>query len=184
MNPDELVKKWQHVLDQAAHIFTWTEPASLAYCAEIASQSQWGVEIGSYMGASALVMLRANPTLHLWCVDHFAVAGTRKCCEHFLAKEIAEHRCELITGNSAQAADMLQHMKGKLDCVWVDDGHAKEDLIRDISSFKPLLKRGGVMFGHDFEYPPNDVAQGVIATGIKYEIPVPRVWSYKHSCCG
>lgn len=183
MNAEELVNKWQHVLDQAAHIFTWTEPASLAYCAEMASRSSCGVEIGSYMGASALVMLRANPALHLWCVDLFQVAGIRKCCEHFLEKEISDGRCELIAGNSAVAAGMLQHMKGKLELVWVDDGHAREDLIRDISSFKPLLKRGGVMFGHDFDG-TNDVAQGVIATGIRYEIPVPRVWSYTHTCCG
>lgn len=176
MNGDELVKKWQPVLDQAAHIFTWTEPASLAYCAEIASRSKVAVELGTYMGASALVMLRANPNLHLWCVDTFAVAGTHKVCEHFLGKEIFEGRCELITGDSRRAAGML--VGNHLDMVWVDDGHATEDVKRDISCFLPLLRSGGVMFGHDFDVPHNDVALGVIASLPSWEIPVPRVWSY------
>lgn len=185
MSPEELVAKWQHVLNECAEPFTWTEPASLAYCAEIASKSEWGVEIGTYMGASALVMLRANPNLHLWCVDTFAVAGTKKVTEYWLRKEIADGRCELIVGDSATAGGMLQHMKGKLDMVWVDDGHATEDVIRDITSFRHLMKRGGVMFGHDFEVPFNDVALGVIhSLGKKFTIPVPRVWSYTHTCCG
>jgi hypothetical protein len=73
---------------------------------------------------------------------------------------------------------MLQHMKGKIDYCWVDDGHATEDVLRDIHSLLPLLRAGGEMFGHDFEVPHNDVALGVIRSGIKYDIAVPRVWRH------
>lgn len=181
MTADELVEKWQNVLDECKFIPTWTEPAALAYCAEIASRSSYMVELGTYIGASALVMLNANPNLHLWCVDIFsAFAFNREVAAHFLEYEIKQGRCELITGDSARAADMLQHMRGKLDAVWVDDGHAVEDVQRDIRSFLPLLKTGGVIFGHDFEWPPNNVAQGVITSlpPGSWTLPVPRVWNH------
>lgn len=175
---DELVKKWQHVLDQCK-IPTWTEPHCLAYCAEVASKSTVMVEVGTYVGASAQVMLRANPALHLWCVDHFqAFAFNKEICAMMLREEIEQGRCELIQAQSDIAGEMLQHMGGKIDGVWIDDGHATEDVKRDIRSFLPLVKSGGELFGHDFDIPHNDVAFGVIQSLPSYEIKVPRLWSY------
>jgi predicted O-methyltransferase YrrM len=178
MNTQELLAKWTPTVNAASDIFTWTEPASLAYCCEVASRSQVMVELGTYMGASAYVMLLANPTLHLWCVDLFEVAGTEKVSRFFLKPFIADGRCELIKGDSAKAGIMLQHMAGKLDAVWVDDGHATPDVQRDIDNFLPLLRSGGELFGHDFDEPANDVALGVMSRLPHWELPVPRVWSY------
>lgn len=181
MNSVDLVAKWHHVLDESAHIPTWTEPASLAYCAEIASRSTYMVELGTYLGASALTMLCANFDLHLWCVDIFtAFEFNEQVAAHFLRQQITAGRCELIKGDSRRAAGMLEHLRGKLDAVWVDDGHATEDVKRDIASFLPLLKSGGVIFGHDFDVPHNDVALGVSQSlpSNSWTIPVHRVWSY------
>lgn len=175
---DYLVSRWGLMIRKSDHIWTWTEDHCLAYCAEQALHGSNGVELGTYLGRSAKVMLDANPQLHLWCVDTFETAGVQHTARHFLAKEIAESRCELIVGNSERAAGMLQHMAGKLDFVWVDDGHATEDVKRDIRCFLPLLRSGGILFGHDFDVPHNDVALGVIASLPRYDIPVPRLWSY------
>lgn len=151
----------------------------MAYCAEIASRSEIMVEIGTYIGCSAKVMLAANPRLHIWCVDIFsAFAFNRQVCAHFLDEEIGEGRCELITGDSQRGAEMLHYMKGKIDSVWVDDGHLEDDVKRDIRCFLPLIKSGGTIFGHDFDVPHNNVALGVIASLPNYALPVPRVWSY------
>ena len=129
------------------------------------------------MGASAKCMLLANPKLHLWCVDKFSlVFGLETVANLFLQDEIVAGRCELINGDSEKGGQMLSHMHGKLEFVFVDDGHATEDVLRDIRCFYPLLKPGGVMFGHDFDVPHNDVAQGVIQSGIKFDVPVPRMW--------
>lgn len=128
------------------------------------------------MGASAAVMLHSAPALHLWCVDKFMVAGTQKTTEYFLRPFIRTNRCEIIVGDSERAGGMLQHMAGKLDLVFVDDGHAEEDVMRDIKWFWPLLRPGGYMVGHDFETPHNDVARGVIASGIPFTVPIPRLW--------
>jgi hypothetical protein len=181
MTNELLIQKWQKVLDEAERIFSWTEPATLAYCCEVASKCTQMVELGTYFGKSAFVMLRANPALHLWCVDHFQVAGTHHLCTNITLKEFIDGgRCELITGDSEVGAGMLAHMKEKLDAVWVDDGHLESDVKRDIRCFLPLLKPTGEIFGHDFDVPHNNVALGVIRSLPQERItfPVPRVWSY------
>lgn len=179
MTIEDLIKKWQHVLDAGSHIWTWTEPSNLAYLAEQASKATNAVEIGTYMGASAHTMLKANPKLHLWCVDPFAVVGTKKVTEYFLRQEIAEGRCELITNTSDIAAQMLVHMKGRLDLVFVDGGHDTPTVMKDIENMMPLLRQGGVMCGHDFDSNPyNDVALAVQKSLPSWNIPVPRVWEY------
>lgn len=175
---ESLTRKWQRVLDQCK-IPTWTEPWALAYCSEVASKSTVMVEVGTYVGASAQVMLKANPKLHLWCVDHFqAFAFNKEICALLLREEIEQGRCELIAVQSDVAGNMLQHMGGLIDAVWVDDGHLTEDVERDIKAFLPLIKPQGEIFGHDFDVPHNNVALGVIKSVPSYTIPVPRVWSY------
>lgn len=172
-----LLAKWAPTVQASNHIFTWTEPYNLAFIAEHASHADAAVELGTYMGRSAKVMLDAG-CRHLWSVDHFAVAGTFEVSQFFLSDYIQRGQCELIRGDSNRAAEMLVHMRGKIDFVFVDDGHASSDLIRDITAMIPLLKPGGIMCGHDFEVPHNDVANGVIQTGIPYTVPVPRMWMY------
>lgn len=191
MSPEELTNKWSHVLNDpwVKEVPTWTEPHNLAYLCELASKSKFMVELGTYMGASALVMLRANPTLHLWTVDHFqAFFGNLKIAEHFLAKEIADHRCEIIVGDSKRAAEMLSHMKGSIDGAFCDDGHEEWQVLQDIQSIVPLLSGVGIMAGHDFDE-TNDVARGVKASGYVYSVPVPRMWVIQNpqkrgKCCG
>jgi predicted O-methyltransferase YrrM len=159
---------------------TWTEPETLAYCAKIASESRFMIECGSYMGASARAMLLANPKLHLWCVDTFGVFGTQQIVEMFLHHWIKRNQCEIIRGDSRKGAEVCSHMAGKIDAIWVDDGHSEEDLRRDIDSLLPLLKPGGILFGHDWDG-ENDVAIGV-KSRIPFEkltFPVPRVWHYQ-----
>lgn len=162
-----------------ASIFTWTEDNVMEYLCEAARSAKVIVETGCYMGATARAMLMAAPQdAHLWTIDTFAVAGTEFTSRLNLQPWIRAGRCELIVGDSQRGAEMLWHMKGKVDLVMVDDGHAEEDVLRDIRCLKPLLRPGGVMLGHDFEVPHNDVARGVVRSAIPYDIPVPRLWRH------
>lgn len=162
------------------NIPTWTEPATLEYCRSVARKSSHMIESGCYMGASAFAMLESAPRLHLWTVDKFMVFGTEQITRLFLGEFIAQGRCEIIIGDMDTAGSMLQHMKGKIDASWVDDGHAEEDVRRDIRNLLPLLRSGGELFGHDFDVPHNDVARGVLSMlpSSNLRFPVPRVWSY------
>lgn len=196
MTPSELIEKWKDVIN-VHPIPTWTEPASLAYCAEVASHAALMVEIGTFVGCSAKVMLAANPNLHLWCVDIFsAFTFNQEIAAYFLKDEIAQGRCELICGDSNKAAEMLGYLAGKLDAVWIDGCHATDCVKQDIRRFWPILKDGGTMWGHDWDG-NNDVALGVLGSlpSIHITQPVPRVWQVikqpginiielKDKCCG
>lgn len=156
---------------------TWTEPDTLMFLADLARKSNLAVESGTYFGASARAMLFHGDNLHLWCVDKFMVFGSEGITRLFLGEWIAQGRCEIIVGDSERAASMLPHMMGKLDFAWIDDGHAVEDLQRDIRCLWPLVKPGGLMLGHDWDG-DNDVARGVLSIFKRDQInfPVPRLW--------
>jgi predicted O-methyltransferase YrrM len=170
---------------------TWTEPETLKYLARLAFSSKNAVELGTYFGASARPMLWASPELHLWAVDKFEVFGSRHIAEMFLRRYIKEGRCEIIVGDSTRAAGMLQHMKGKLDFCFIDDGHQDWQVKADIQNFYPLLREGGCLVGHDWDG-DNDVAQGVqsVFPMNRITIPVPRLWRVEKQgdlpkgCCG
>lgn len=194
-----LLTKWRHVLDGVFNIPTWTEALTLAYLAELASRSTTIIECGTYLGASAKAMLLANPRLKLYCIDTFACQGeammlaylksqgatkgieqmtTYDICRHYtLRDEFNAGRCTLISGDSRAGSQNLAQFvpNGTIDAVWIDDGHAEEDVLRDIVCLMPFLKPGGEMVGHDYDG-DNDVARGVQMSGIKFDVPVPRMW--------
>lgn len=179
MTPEALTEKWKWALESSAHIFTWTEDYALAYLAEHASHAHLIVESGTYMGASAHVMLTASHNCHLWCVDPFMVAGTEQVTKYFLQRFVREHRCEIIAKRSGPASEMLAYLKGQIDMVFIDDGHAYDDVCYDIERWRPLVRSGGILCGHDYEHPANDVTRAVTHLLPEHREPVPRMWEWR-----
>lgn len=180
MTTGQIMDKWMNVVHETRHIPSWTEVETLCFLAEEASKASLVIECGTYAGRSARVMLDANPRIHLWCIDKFdLVYGMEKIATWMLQPHIRDGHCELINGDSARGGEMLQHMRGKIDLLWIDDGHETEDVLRDIKWLVPLLRPGAVCLGHDFDTNPyNNVALGVIQSGIKYDLPLPRLWRH------
>lgn len=175
---DNLVKKWDYNIDWSNYIFTWTEPHCLAYLCEHASKAANAIEVGVYMGRGSKVMLDSG-LAHLWAIDPFMIPGTQKVTEHFLRSYLVLGQCEIIPKHTKEAAAMLQHMAGKIDFIFIDDGHAYEDVVTDIACMLPLLRSGGILCGHDYETNPvNDVARAVRDLLPGHTEPVPRLWSY------
>lgn len=176
---DKVLEKWNHLLPLVKSP-TWTEGDCLCFCAEQASRANIGVEIGTYMGASAHMMLMASPSLQLWCVDKWETFGTRQVTEMYLRDFIAQGRCRLIVGDSSHAASALSVIHNlhdeSLDFVWVDDGHTREDLQRDISCFWPKLRPGGTMFGHDYDGEVKQAVDDMFAGVVNVDSPVNRLW--------
>ncbi len=176
----QLMKKWMPVIEQASHIWTWSGTGEMGLLAEQASQSEFAIEQGVYMGASAFVQLTANPKLHLWCVDPFMVAGTQKCTEYFLRQFIAEGRCEIIPKYTPAAAEQLQHVAGKIDYVFIDGGHAYENVKEDIACWKPIVRQGGQLLFHDYAMEQdgsgwNGVAKAIHESLVGHYSPVPNM---------
>lgn len=177
----DLMQKWTPIIRQSDHIFTWTGDGELSYLAEQAAHSSHAIEMGVYMGRSCKVMLDANPTLHLWAVDPFMVDGTFETTRYFLRQEIAEGRCEIIRKFTNDAAPMLQHMKGKIDLLFIDAAHDFGNVVNDIKHWLPLVRDGAVACGHDLERnPDNDVTKAVRHCLFDWwKEPVPRIWEYR-----
>lgn len=178
MNLEALMEKWGTTVFRSEHIFTFTERESLAFLCEKASAADFVVEVGTYLGRSAKVMLDSGCG-HLWAVDLWMVPGTLETTRYFLRENIERGQCELIQKRSDYAAAQLDHMKGKLSMVFLDDGHAHEDLILDITSWLPMLKPGGLLCGHDYETnPENDVTRAVKELLPGHSNPLQRLWAY------
>lgn len=185
MNPTELIAKWRHVIDQTSHIWSWSEPHALAYWAEMASTRNKIIEIGTHLGKSAKVMLLANPNCKLWCIDGWHEPGTEHTARHFLKAEIEQGRCALSRLDFPTSMIQLESIihNGRfdwmsIDLILLDDGHREDEVRNQIELFKPFLRPGGLLCGHDLDRnPDNGVTKAVKELIPDFEEPVPRCWS-------
>lgn len=178
------MEKWTPVIRRSDHIFTWTGDGELAYLCEEASKASTALELGVYMGRSSKVMLDANPGLHLWAVDPFMVDGTYETTKYHLRDEVAQGRCEIIRKYTPEAVQQMEHMMGKIDLIFIDGAHDFSNVQQDIVRWRPLVRDGGILCGHDLETPPRYPTDNDVAKAVKHCLmswwtePVPRVWAF------
>jgi predicted O-methyltransferase YrrM len=49
--------------------------------------------------------------------------------------------------------DALEYFKdGQLDFIYIDGDHRYEGVLADLTNWKPKLRAGGIMAGHDFSF--------------------------------
>jgi predicted O-methyltransferase YrrM len=113
----------------------------------------------------------ANPRLHLWAVDPFMVAFTEKTTRYFLRQFIKEGRCEVIPKYTPAAAEQLAHLKDRLDYVFIDGGHAYENVLEDIACWQPLVRPGGILCGHDYAMEQDGSGWNGVARAVREKLP-------------
>jgi predicted O-methyltransferase YrrM len=177
---ESLKIKWKPIFDSTSHIWTWTEDHCMAYLAEMANSTgaKIVVESGTYMGASAYMMLLGAPAIELFAVDPFMVSGTEKATRYYLRKFITDGRCNVLAMRSNEGAEKLTPLiGGKVDMAWIDNGHATCDVEYDIDSWYPLLRSGGLICGHDLD--PGGPVEAAVKNKLPgYFEPVPRLWAF------
>jgi predicted O-methyltransferase YrrM len=52
------------------------------------------------------------------------------------------------------ACEVLASLSVKFDLIYVDASHNTKDARNDVMSARPLLFPGGLIFGHDINWPP------------------------------
>ncbi len=121
--------------------------------------------IGTYTGRSAFTIARHTHE-KLYCVDTFTGSGSIACpmtdsyarddvfsafkknVEEFERKEIIE----ILKMNSVSAAGLLSGCRSsKLDLVFIDADHSYSHVAQDIAAWQRLIRKGGIICGHDFE---------------------------------
>lgn len=117
-----------------------------------------GVEVGTYRGQFAEVLLKSNPNLHLTCVDPWTpyegynehqgkFRAMNKYYEDAKAR-LKPYNCTLMREYSALAAEQIEDES--LDFVYIDGNHTLPYVIQDLYSWEPKIKKGGVLCGHDY----------------------------------
>lgn len=160
------------------------------------------VEVGSWKGASALHMAAVCDALDLetriLCVDTWLGAyefigatserdlqtlhGYPRVYYQFLANVVRsgqQRRIIPFPQTSLIAARYLWHHQIRADLIYIDGSHDEQDVAADIHAYWPLLRKGGVLFGDDYDS-FEEVRQAVSASGHVFELHGGRYWVMRH----
>lgn len=132
------------------------------------------VELGTFAGRSAISigdLCKANNNV-LYCVDHWqgseeydpshpyyeaikpildAAGWPDLVYDTFLTNIHNDGLDEVIKPLPMQSVEAIQYVSLPVDLVFIDADHRFEAVARDIKSWLPHIKAGGVIAGHDYE---------------------------------
>ncbi len=123
-----------------------------------------GAEIGVWKGAYSASLCKANPALHLLCVDPWlsypAWLDTKNAmpkpqADRFMADAYATAQatlaglsCTVLRSFSTDAARAVPD--GSLDFVYIDANHTRAAVLEDLAAWVPKVRMGGIVAGHDY----------------------------------
>jgi hypothetical protein len=129
------------------------------------------VEIGSWKGKSSSFMCveiaNSGKQIDFYCVDTFEGS-----VEHQNNPELPM-LYEIFKNNMKPVEEYYRDLKmpslqavqqfadESLDFVFIDGSHEYEDIKKDIVAWLPKVKRGGILAGHDYYFPPQPSSWGL-----------------------
>ena len=119
------------------------------------------VEVGSFEGVSTLLFASCVDTVYsVDCYD-YEVPPTGRIPSHdklfveaeklFISRTKDVKNIIKIRKTSVEAAKDFEDYS--LDAVYIDAEHDEDNVRADIGAWRPKLKRGGILSGHDFNLP-------------------------------
>lgn len=161
----------------------WTDPTAIFRQVHENFRPRDYLEVGSWLGASALRAAQAMPDLEsITCVDTWlggaehwtdaprpdhnlarAADGQPGIYEHFLGNISAygfREKVAPIRLPSTVAAEVMAHHRLAWDVTYLDGSHSYQDVLADCRSWWPLTHR--VMIGDDWSDPRFAVAEAVL----------------------
>lgn len=130
-----------------------------------------GVEIGVECGVFSRILIEGCPRLQLCMVDPWEkypgyrdhvsqdkLEGFREEAQK-LTKKYAG-RASIIRRYSVAASTLFED--GTLDFVYIDGNHNLQNVIADLAAWTPKLRLGGIMSGHDYRKPKNNIGHHVV----------------------
>ena len=156
------------------------------------------IEVGSWLGASAITMAQAaeeaDLDTHILCIDTWLGQtpswtikrkdptfygalhlwrGYPRLYDHFfqnIHRYGVAHRITPFPATSRDAFRTLKYHKINADLIYIDGSHEREDVAEDLENFSRRLNLGGHIFGHDFQMPAVKLSVQAFAQERKMEI--------------
>ncbi len=150
----------------------WMMDDELEWLALQAASCQTIIEVGCWQGRSTLALADNTPG-RVWAVDHWrGTAGDPHLAEvrklggpnglfAQFQRNIGDRNnvtAMRMDANDAAAVCLPQFA----DLVFLDASHAYADVKRDIQTFRPLVKPGGILCGHDYACPSHPGVQQAV----------------------
>jgi len=158
-------------IERALEVPGFMHEVELTYLASLASKSTIIAEIGSWSGRSSRAFAD-NTNGFLVCVDTWSddaygsAPAEITCHPEWLRNEFRKYTgdCDNILAwrmNSLEGARKASALGFTFDLIFIDASHAYEDVRDDILAWRPLLREGGILAGHDL-YPDGPFHPGVL----------------------
>jgi Methyltransferase domain len=117
-----------------------------------------GAELGVWQGNAFGYLLGAFPKLFLYGVDHWRAEGIYADKDMAASEKMVmliaakySHRCIIIKNDTVLAANDIGDLS--LDFVFVDASHDTESVTNDVRAWRPKVRKGGMLLGHDANLP-------------------------------
>lgn len=124
-------------------------------------------EVGVRDGRTTFHLLDQNLDLIIYAVD--------KSIDGFYNKDIkAKYGNRLVPIEALSTDGATQIPNAHLDLVFIDADHSYEWVKKDIEAYKPKLKSGGWLTGHDIDFP--GVNRAVNEIIVNYDVGTNNVW--------
>lgn len=143
--------------------------------------AQRGVEVGVELGVFSVVLMQG--TQHLYLVDawdhypgyrdHVSQEKLEGFYETVLALAKKHPTLEPIRAYSVEAAKRFSD--GSLDFVYIDANHTLQHVIADLAAWTPKVRSGGLIMGHDYRKPKNNIGHHVVEAV--------NAWTYSYRIC-
>ena len=131
----------------------------------LAAQAERIVEVGVFTGRTTGYLAR-HTTAQIWAVDHWRGPAAYPGCD-LVVNEKSERRFRrrlnrwiqggrvvVVKMESVEAAAFLLEAHGPVfDLVFIDASHDYESVKADIEAWRPCVKPGGILCGHDINWP-------------------------------
>lgn len=181
---------------EAKAIEGFMSEAELQWLAIQATKYEKIAEVGSWLGRSTRALLdNQNMGGVVYSVDHWQ-GSTGEEAQHAQARWgggdwayytflqnnfsfFSMGKLMPLRMSSFNAAALLKDKGVKLDFVFIDAGHTKEELKEDIKNWLPLIREGGIISGHDYyhenAWPGVKAAVNELLPGFKV-VPNTSIW--------
>lgn len=142
-----------------------------------------GVEVGVERGKYSRVLLNASSIQKLTLVDawakypgyrdHVSQDKLEGFYDEVRELEQSDKRVWLLRAFSVNAAEHFPD--SGLDFVYIDANHRLQDVIADLAAWTPKVRSGGLIMGHDYRKPKNNIGHHVVEAV--------NAWTYAYRIC-